>query len=86
MFIKETQLKKWEELTRNQDKKRGINRASFSDEEVVFTMTINKGKIILTLKKKYPDTFEEWFADYEEGPLDSKDKFDGGELVGREFL
>ena len=49
-------------------------------------MTIDKGQIILTPKKNYLNTLEELFADYDGSPLDSEDKFDWGDSLGRELL
>ena len=49
-------------------------------------MTVDNGQIILTPKKNYPDTLEELFADYDGKPLDSANKFDCGESVGRGYF
>lgn len=86
MFIKETQLKKWGNSQGIRIGKEELRELGYTDEEIVFTMTVDKGQIILTPKKKYPDNLEELFADYDGSPLDSEDKFDWGESVGRELL
>lgn len=39
-------------------------------------MVIDNGQIILTPKRKFPETIEELFADYEGEPLNVDDKFD----------
>lgn len=66
--------------------KEELKELGYSDTEVFFIMTIDKRKIILTLKKNYLDTLEELFADYDGSPLDSEDKFDWGDSVGRVLL
>ena len=86
MFVKETKLKKWGNSQGIRIGKEELKELGFLDEDVVFTMTVDNGQIILTLKKNYPDTLEELFADYDGKPLDSANKFDWGESVGRELL
>ena len=86
MFIKETKLKKWGNSQGIRIGKKALKELGYSDTEVVFTMTIDKGQIILTPKKNYPDTLEELFVDYDGSPLDSEDKFDWEDSVGRELL
>lgn len=86
MFVKETKLKKWGNSQGIRIGKEELKELGYDEEEVVFTMIVDKGQIILTPKKKYPDTLEELFADYNGSPLGSEDKLDWGESVGRELL
>ena len=86
MLIRETKLRKWGNSHGIRIGKEELKVLGFFDEEVVFTMIVDKGQIVLTPKKKYPDTLEKLFAEYEGNPLDSDDKFDWEEPVGKELL
>lgn len=86
MLIKETQLKKWGNSQGIRIGKEELKELGCYEEDTIFTMKVDEGQIILTPKKKYPDTLEELFADYNGKPLGSEDKFDWGESVGRELL
>lgn len=86
MLIKEIELKKWGNSQGIRIGKEELKELGETDDNTVFTMVIEEGRIILTPKKKYPHTLEELFADYDGSPLGSEDKFDWGEARGRELL
>lgn len=86
MFVKEIKLKKWGNSQGIRIGKEELKELGHLNGEVVFTMVIDNGQILLTPKKKYPDTLEELFADYNGNPLGTEDKFEWGESVGRELL
>ena len=86
MFEKEVKLQKLGSSQGIRIGKEDLKALGYANEEVIFNMTVGEGQIILTPKKKYPDTLEELFADYDGNPLGSEDKFDWGESVGRELL
>jgi len=57
-----------------------------NNNDVEFEVKVKNNQLILTPQKKLPRNLEEVFQDYEGEPLGEDDKYDWGELVGREVL
>ena len=49
-------------------------------------MVVTEGKIVLTPKNKKPETLDELFANYEGEPLGKEDKYEWGNMQGREII
>lgn len=86
MLVKEIKLKKWGNSQGIRIGKDVLEELGYLDTNLSFNMVIDNGQIILTPKRKYPETIEELFADYDGEPLNADDKFDWGKSVGRELL
>ena len=76
MYMKEIELEKWGDSQGIKISKDELEELGCLDKTVLFKMGIDNGQIILTPKRKFPETIEELFADYEGEHLNVDDKFD----------
>lgn len=86
MLVKNISLSKWGNSHGIRIGNDILEELNIENNELEFRVEVKDNKIILTPKKKYPQTLNELFEDYDGDPLDDKDKYDWGESVGREFL
>ncbi len=63
-----------------------LKELDIEDENIQFNVEVSNNQIVLTPKRKYPQTIEEAFSDYNGEPLGTEDKYDWGDPVGRELL
>lgn len=86
MLVKEIELKKWGNVQGIIIGKEELEELGYLDTNVSFNMVIDNGQIFLIPIRKYPETIEKLFADYDGEPLDADDKFDWGKSLGRELF
>lgn len=87
MLVKEIEMKKWGNSQGIRFGKEELSVLGESNtENLKFEMVITEGKIVLTPKNKKPETLDELFASYEGEPLGKEDKYEWGNLQGREII
>ena len=86
MLMKKISLSKWGNSQGIRISNDVLEELNIEENDIEFLLEVKGNKIILTPKKKYPQTLNELFADYEGEPLENDDKYDWGESVGREFI
>jgi len=86
MLIKNIKLSKWGNSQGIRIGNDILNELDIENNDIEFEAKVKNNQVILTPKKKLPQTLEEVFADYEGEPLGEDDKYDWGESVGRELL
>lgn len=87
MLIKEIEMKKWGNSQGVRFGKEELSAlGEFDLEHLTFEMVVTEGKIILTPKKKKPETLDELFESYEGDPLGKEDKYEWGNSQGREII
>ena len=86
MLVKMIRLNKWGNSHGLRIGNDVLAELEIKDTEMEFRLEVIKNQIILTPNKKYPQTLDEVFADYEVEPIREEDKYDWGESVGRELI
>lgn len=86
MLIKDSELKTWGNSKALRIGKEELAALGLSDKQLGITMIVENGKITIVPKTKYPDTLEELFSGYDGAALNSDDRYEWDEPVGREIL
>lgn len=86
MLIKDSELKTWGNSKALRIGKEELAALGLSDKQLGITMIVENGKITIVPKTKYPDTLEELFSEYDGAALNSDDRYEWDEPVGREIL
>lgn len=87
MLVKEIEMKKWGNSQGVRFGKEELSALGEVDSEhLTFEMVVTEGKIILTPKKKKPESLDELFSTYDGEPLGESDKYDWGNTQGREII
>ncbi|EGP4894982.1 toxin-antitoxin system, antitoxin component, AbrB family protein [Enterococcus faecium] len=87
MLVKEIEMKKWGNSQGVRFGKEELAALGESNpENLKLEMVVTEGKIVLTPKKKKPETLDELFSTYEGEPLGEEDKYEWGNTQGREII
>lgn len=86
MIIKDIELKKWGNSQGIRLSKDELSELGVTEDQMVFTMVIENGKVILTPKKKEPTSLDDLFTGYTGELLGEQDQYDWGEPIGREVF
>jgi antitoxin MazE len=86
MLIKDSELKTWGNSKALRIGKEELAALGLSDQQLAITMIVENGKITILPKTKFPETLEELFAGYDGAALNSDDRYEWDEPVGREIL
>lgn len=86
MLVKNINLAKWGNSHGVRIGNDVLEELDIDNTEIEFRLEVKESKIVLTPKKKYPQTLSEVFENYDGNPLGKEDKYDWGESKGRELI